>query len=54
MASLDGSGKWRGLFIAALIYLGWLGHLIFWLSAELDRSLLPWWRLPRIHLPGER
>ena len=29
------TGKWRGLLIAGLIYGGWIGHLIFWLSADL-------------------
>lgn len=42
MKAAAGAGAWRGLLIAVLEYMGWLGHLIFWLSVDLDRSLLPW------------
>jgi beta-carotene/zeaxanthin 4-ketolase len=34
--------RWRGLAIAAGLYLAWLGHMLFWLHADLAVVPLPW------------
>ena len=42
MAGSISYSKWTGLLVAAVVYLSWISHLVFWLAADLRQINLIW------------